>query len=164
MTRLLLLGFIFLMTLSCKDNKGEVVVNDTSGYAITTEKWPEKVDVNAKAQAILNDWLEYNGLENSFDALYTVENREDLSLTIENLIENQKALAESTYPEKFDKPQVKSRQKVFKTYMLKVKGDLIYRTDPQESILQMIGAYNAFRNQFNIIVNNTLDTKLILEE
>jgi hypothetical protein len=28
----------------------------------------------------------------------------------------------------------------------------------------MIKAYNAFRNQFNVVVNNTLDTNLILEE
>jgi len=164
MARLLPLGLVFLVFLSCKDEKSEVVVNDTSGYEIITEKWPEKLVINASAQTILNDWLEYNGLENSFDAIYTVENREDLSLTIENLIEKQNVLAKSTYPEKFDTPQVKSRQKVFKTYTLKVKGDLIYRTDPQESILQMLEAYNAFRNQFNVIVNNTLDTKLILEE
>ncbi|HZJ20127.1 MAG TPA: hypothetical protein VFD35_07215, partial [Pricia sp.] len=64
----------------------------------------------------------------------------------------------------FDKPQVKSRQKVFKTYILKVKGDIFYRIDPQESVVEMIKAYNAFRNQFNVVVNNTLDTDLILEE
>ncbi len=164
MARLLIFGVIFLVSISCKEKKGEVVVNGTSGYVITTEKWPEKLAIKANAQTILNNWPEYNDFENSFDALYTVENREDLSLIIENLIEMQKALAESSYPEKFDNPQVKSRQKVFKTYMLKVKGDLIYRIDPQESVLQMLEAYNALRNQFNVIVNNTLDTKLILEE
>lgn len=164
MARLLSFCIIFLVIISCKEKKDEVVANDTSGYVITTEKWPEKLAIKANAQSILNDWFEYNELENSFDALYTVENREDLSLIIENLIEMQKSLAESTYPEKFDNPQVKSRQKVFKTYMLKVKGDLIYRIDPQESVLQMLEAYNALRNQFNVIANNTLDTKLILEE
>jgi len=141
-----------------------MVANDASDYTISTEKWPNKLAVNAEAKTILNDWGEYNALETSFDALYTVENRDDLSLTIENLIEKQKELAASDYPEKFDSPQVKSRQKVFKTYILKVKGDLIYRTDPQESILQMLAAYNALRNQFNVIVNNRLDTDLILEE
>ena len=164
MARLLTFGIIFLVSISCKEKKDEVVANDTAGYVITTENWPEKLAIKANAQTILIDWIEYNEIEKSFDALYTVENREDLSLTIDNLIERQKALAESTYPEKFDNPQVKSRQKVFKTYMLKVKGDLIYRIDPQESVLQMLEAYNALRNQFNVIANNTLDTKLILEE
>jgi len=164
MARLLTFGIIFLVSISCQEKKDEVVVNDTSGYLITTENWPEKLPIKVNAQTILKDWIEYNELESSFDALYTIENREDLSLTIENLIEMQKALAESTYPEKLDNPQVKSRQKVFKTYMLKVKGDLIYRIDPQESVLQMLEAYNALRNQFNVIASNTLDTKLILEE
>lgn len=164
MVRLFLFGLILVGLASCKENKGEIVANDSSANSISSEKWPKKSAINAKAQTILNDWIEYQAFETSFDALYTVENREDLSLTIDNLIEKQNDLAASIYPEEFNKPQVKSRQKVFKTYMLKVKGDLIYRTDPQESILQMLEAYNAFRNQFNVIVNNTLDTKLILEE
>ena len=42
--------------------------------------------------------------------------------------------------------------------MLKVKGDLYYRKDSRKSVIQMIDAYNALRNRFNIIVNNTLDT------
>lgn len=157
--------FTVLLTvlLSCNEKKKELGSNNVSSFEIANDGWPKKVAINSKAQQALKDWVEYNAFETSFDALYTVANREDLSLVIENLIEKQNEMAASTYPEKFDKPQVKSRQKVFKTYMLKVKGDLIYRIDPNESILQMIGAYNAFRNQFDVIVNNTLDTKLILE-
>lgn len=122
------------------------------------------MEINAKAQDILKEWVEYSAFETSFDALYNVANRDDLSLTIEDLIEKQNILEASEYPATFDKPQVKSRQKVFKTYLLKVKGDIFYRTNPQESVVEMIEAYNAFRNQFNVVVNNTLDTDLILEE
>ena len=113
---------------------------------------------------ILKDWSEFDAVETSFDALYNVENREDLKLVIEDLIEKQKLLEASEYPEIFDKPQIKSRQKVFKTYFLRVKGNLEYRLDPQEPVLEMINAYNAVRNQFNVSLNNTLDTKLILGE
>lgn len=149
---------------SCKDKKPELVSNDTSSYEISTEKWPKKLAVNTKAQDVLKGWTEFNAFEISFDAIYNVANRDDLSLSIEDLIEKQSALEASEYPETFDKPQVKSRQKVFKTYILKVKGDIFYRIDPQESVVEMINAYNAFRNQFNVVVNNTLDTDLILEE
>ena len=86
-----------------------------------------------------------------------------MALTIDDLIEKQKELVASEYPEKFDIPQIKSRQKVFRTYILKIKGDLYYYQNPEESIMQMFEAYNAFRNQFNVVVNNTLDTNLILE-
>lgn len=149
---------------SCQEKKAKMFSSDTSTYELSTEKWPKKSDVNSKAQENLKDWVEYNAFETSFDALYNVANRDDLELTIEDLIEKQNALETSKYPETFDKPQVKSRQKIFKTYMLKVKGDIFYRTDPQASVIEMIEAYNAFRHQFNVVVNNTLDTDLILEE
>ncbi len=137
----------------------------------TLPQWPyrlklgqKKSAVNAKAALILSDWSEYNALDTSFDALYTVENREDLILIVEDLIEKQKLLEASKYPEMFDKPRIKSRLKVFKTFFLKIKGNLEYRLDTEEPVLETINAYNALRNQFNVTVNNTLDTKLILDE
>ena len=155
---------LVLFLVACKEEKKQEAEDGTSSYGVSTEKWPKKLGVNANAQAILNDWPEYMAFETTFDALYKVENKDDLALAIDDLIEKQKDLEASTYPPKFDIPQIKSRQKVFKTYMLKIKGDLYYRLDPEESIMQMFEAYNAFRNQFNVIVNNTLDTDLILEE
>ena len=79
-------------------------------------------------------------------------------------MEKQNALAVSNYPEIFDKPQVKSRQKVFKTYILKVRATLEYRKDPMESTIEMVNAFNGLRNQFNVMVNYNLDTKMILDE
>ncbi|MGB6150842.1 MAG: hypothetical protein WBG48_02520 [Pricia sp.] len=164
MVRIILLAIVCFGFTCCQDKKPELVSNDTSTYEISTEKWPKKSEVNAKAQDVLKDWTEYNAFEVSFDALYNVANRDDLKLTIEDVIEKQNALETSKYPEKFDIPQVKSRQKVFKTYMLKVKGDIFYRKDPRKSVVEMINAYSAFREQFNVVVNNTLNTDLILEE
>lgn len=164
MVKRVFLGVFLLLWLSCKEHKADVGGDDTVSHEIPADNWPKKNNIDAKALKELEDWAAYQTLESSFDALYTVTNREDLSLVIENMIEAQKNLAKSKYPEPFDTPRVKSRQKVFTTYMLKVKGDLYYRIDPRESILQMIAAYNAFRNQFNIIVKNTLDTQLILED
>ena len=152
------------MLLSCNQNKEDNQFEDTSSYAISTEKWPEKSSVNPRTNLVLNNWPEYNALDASFNALYTVENREDLILIIEDLIEKQKLLEASKYPEMFDKPQIKSRLKVFKTFFLKIKGNLEYRLDIEEPVLETIKAYNALRNQFNVVANNTLDTKLILEE
>ncbi len=164
MLRFIFLPLICISFTSCQEKKADLLHSDTSAYDISTEKWPKKLDVNAKALDILKDWAEYTAFETSFDALYNVSNRDDLMLTIEDLIEKQNTLATSEYPEAFDKPQVKSREKVFKTYMLKVKGDIFYRIDPQDSVVEMIKAYNAFRNQFNVVVNHTLDTDLISEE
>lgn len=164
MRKLLYIGTLLLVILSCREKTQETGSEDTSDYELSTEEWPKKFMVNSTSSKILNDWPEFNALEVSYDALYNIANRDDLSLNIENIIEELKLLEDSEYPEPFNKPQIKSRQKVFKTYVLKVKGDLIYRLDPQESVLEMINAFNSLRKQFNVIVNNTLDTKLILDE
>ncbi|MBC6997295.1 hypothetical protein [Cytophaga sp. FL35] len=163
MRRLFFIPLSILIVLACK-NRTEVVENTgEETYELNAEKWPNKQVVNSLAMDVLKDWDEFQSFETSFEALYRVENKDDLGLTIDDLIEKQKELAASTYPEVFDIPQIKSRQKVFLTYLHKIKGDLHYRLNPDESIIQMFEAYNAFRNQFNVTMNNTLDTNLILE-
>jgi hypothetical protein len=163
MRKKLFYGLVFMLLFSCKQDRS-AVTEDTSAFDISTENWPEKSKVNTKANTILKAWSEFVDLDKTFDGLYTVENTEDLSLIVEDLIETQKYMAESDYPESFDKPQIRSRQKVFQTFILKTKGDLEYRVDPQQSVREMIDAYNALRNQFQIITNNTLDIKKLLEE
>ncbi len=155
---------LLLMVVSCKERTKELVEEDTSGYGLSTDNWPKKLGVDPKANAILMEWPEYMAMDLSFDAVYNAANREDLRLTIENIIEEQKLLEDSVYPEEFNKPQIKSRQKVFKTYVLKVKGDLFYHLEPDSSVLEMINAYNTLRGQFNTIVNNTFDADLILDQ
>lgn len=162
MTKLFFFGAFVLLLTSCNQKQAKAMGADTFTFEISAENWPKKTNIDYKAMAILKDWPEYNAMEASFDALYKVENTEDLKLVIEDLIAKQKLLEDSEYPELFDIPQIKSRQKVFKTYFLKVKGDLEYRIGTEASTLEMINAFNALRNQFNIVVSNTLDTELIL--
>ncbi len=162
MDKLLVIGALALFLCSCKDGEPKTAVAETPVVEISTQKWPKKLALNAQATEVVKDWAEFKAMDASFDALYTVKNPEDLILVIEDLIEKQKLLEGSIYPELFNKAQVKGRQKVFKTFFLKVKGNLEYRLDTEEPVLETINAYNAFRNQFNVIVNGTLDTDLIL--
>ncbi|MBG47646.1 MAG: hypothetical protein CML05_05080 [Pseudozobellia sp.] len=163
MKRMFFFAFVAFSLFSCKNENNNEETSSASSYELNVESWPKKLVINQTALDILQDWTAYQAFETAFDALYKVENKEDLALTIDDLIEKQKELVASEYPEKFDIPQIKSRQKVFRTYILKIKGDLYYYQNPEESIMQMFEAYNAFRNQFNVVVNNTLDTNLILE-
>ncbi|MFK7814237.1 MAG: hypothetical protein AB8B59_17195 [Maribacter sp.] len=157
--------WIFLVLLvSCKGEKDQAIATETSSFEIRTEKWPKKTVPNSKTKELIKDWKEFNELQIGFDALYNIGNTEDLSLVLEDLIEKQKALQESDYPETFDKPQIKSRQKVFHTFILKTKGDLIYRVNSEKSVLEMIKAHNTMLTQMNSITGNTLDLKTILEE
>lgn len=154
--------FIFLIGFSaCKDEKLTTNGTDVSGSTIATDTFPSKLALNAKSQDVIKDWSEFKAFDVNFDRIYYAADREDLVLIIDDLVENQKKLEVSNYPEQFDIPQIKGRQKVLKTFILKVKGDLEYRQQPSVAIGEMIAAYNNFRNQFNVEVNNTLPEEFL---
>ncbi len=164
MAKIIFYGFFILMVLSCGNDQKETQTKDVVNGSISSDNWPEKLKPNSKTHEIIANWPEFVSLETGFDALYIVSNSEDLSLVLEDLIEKIKVLSESTYPETFDKSQIKSRQKVFLTYVLKTKGDIVYSIDTTASIVQMVEAYNSLIRQMNIITDDTLDLKSLLEE
>ncbi|TVZ16432.1 hypothetical protein [Maribacter sp. MAR_2009_72] len=164
MPKILAYLVVLVLIASCKDPVSETAEAQGSGWEIVVDSLPAKSPVNSKAQLLLSDWKEYVAVERSFDKLYTTEFREDFVLIMEELIENQKKMEDSVYPASLDIPQIKSRQKVFKTFILKTKGDLEYRQNPKESIIQMIVAFNNLRNQVNVVVNNTLLEELRANE
>ncbi|WP_396635974.1 hypothetical protein [Maribacter sp. R77961] len=158
-----LICFVLLLS-SCKDAATGASELQDSGWSVDVSALPKKTSVNRKALAILKDWKAYNAFEANFDRLYKTEYREDFVLTLEELVESQKLWAKSNYPVPFDIPQIRGRQKVLKTYILKIKGDLEYRQDPETSIKEMIGAFNNLREHFNIVVNSNLPEDLFPNE
>jgi hypothetical protein len=157
--------FVFILLLSaCREGADGQEAVSTSIVEIDVEQLPQRSAVNPKAGEILKDWIAFQEMESSFDALYRVTNNEDLILVVEDMVLKQNELETSEYPEAFDTPQVKSRQKVFKTFLLKLKAAVEYRKDVIPPAQEMIAAYNAFREQFNVTVNNTLDLNEILDE
>ena len=163
MRKAFVLFVALMLVISCKNEQEHAEIGETFDTRFNVEMWPEETMPNAKALEILNKWPEYIAFEASFERIYEIENTEDLSLIIEDLIEELKEISELGYPEDFDKPHIKSRLKALKTYILKTKESLEYRLDVQEPVIEMIDAFNALQNQFNVIVNNTFDAELILE-
>ncbi|MFS4466523.1 hypothetical protein [Maribacter sp. 2210JD10-5] len=150
--------------IGCKDKtSAEAKLQDT-GEVMELSKLPKLVSVNSEARAILSDWPEYKAFELSFKGIYDAEFREDLVLVIEDLVEKQKTWEASDYPAKFDVPQVKGRQKVLKTFILKTKGNLEYRQDPRASLKEAITAFNALLEQFNITLNYVLPEELLSDK
>lgn len=160
MLRILFVLFIVLSITSCKDTVVIASNSQKAVWQVSLDSLPKKSAVLPKAQTILNTWKEYAALETSLTKINKTESREDLILLIEELIEAQKKMETSVYPKKFDIPHIKGRQKVVKTFLLKVKGDLEYRQNPQQSLLEMLDAFNELRNQFNVTVNSTLPEEL----
>lgn len=164
MQKLLYVIVIFTSLLGCKKNDGLPEETESEALFFNYQKMPKKFVMNPEATAILEEWIEFKALTSSFDVLYKAKNNEDLILAIDDLIEKEKLLSKASYPEPFDKFQIKSRQRVLKTYILKVKSSILNHTDTTESTIEMIEAYNAMRKQFNVVVNSQLDEKIILNE
>lgn len=159
-----ILLLVFLMVLGCKKKEGGLAeVVDESG-SLTFQNMPKVVPVNENVQRILADWKEFQELHGSFQVLFKAANNEDLALAVADMVEKEKALAVGPYPTMFDTSQIKSRQRVFKTFLLKIQASVADRTDVYGPIKEMLLAYNAMRRQFNVIENNKLDLKSILEE
>lgn len=149
---------------ACRGGGDNQVVSNNTVVEIDVQQLPKRSAINPSAVEILKDWTAFQELETSFDALYRVANNEDLILVVEEMILKQNELETSDYPETFDTPQIKSRQKVFKTFLLKLKAAVEYRKDVIPPAKEMLAAYNAFREQFNVTVSNTLDLNEILDE
>ena len=164
MPKIYYLFVILIVFCSCKDDKLTIDETDQTEESIATNTFPRKLALNAKSKEVVKDWLSFKAFDLNFDRIYNATYREDLVLIVEDLVENQKKMETSVYPTKFNIPQIKGRQKVLKTFILKAKGDLEYRQDPKVSIEEMIAAYNNFRNQFNVEVNNTLSEDFLLDE
>ncbi|MBT8179739.1 MAG: hypothetical protein HKP60_11530 [Eudoraea sp.] len=159
-----LLLLVSALLIGCRGERDSQESSGTSVIEIDGTQLPQRSTLNSRAKEMLKDWPAFQELEKSFEALYRVENNEDLILVVEEMIKRQNDLEDSEYPEAFDIPHVKSRQKVFKTYLLKLKAASEYRTEVVSPAIEMLEAYNAFLEQFNIVVNDTLDLNLILDE
>ena len=125
---------------------------------------PKLSTPNAKATELLEPWAEYKELVAALDALYTATNKEDVKIIIDNIIDKQSVLEKSVYPETFDIPQIKSRQKIVKTFVLKVKGALAYNQDLMAPSKELIDAFNSLVNQFSVQTTIYIDHSLILED
>jgi hypothetical protein len=164
MGKIFFFGAIVLSLISCKEGNKGTDNEQANEVVFNLNNLPNKTGINPEAKVVLKDWVEFNAFETSFDALYKVQDKEALTLVVEDLIEKQKLLEASAFPEEFNVPQIKSRLKVIKTAILKAKFSLEYGVDTAEPTTALAKAYNAFRNQFTVIVNSRLDTTLIFNE
>jgi hypothetical protein len=160
---LVLLCFVILIS-GCKNERPEEVEEEAAPEAFSFQNYPALIELEPDVLSVVDSWPEFMAMENSVSVLKRATNTEDLKLAIEDLIAQEKTLAEGDYPQAFDKLQIKSRQQVFRTFLYKIQGNLLDNRDFDEAMKQMIEAYNAYKNQFNVISGNTLDAKLILDE
>ncbi len=164
MRKLSCIVFVFITLVGCKKKEANDLGSEFEELVFNYQKIPKRAAINPKATAITDDWPAFRALSGSFDVLYKATNNEDLILAIDDLIDKENLLAKSEYPEEFNELQVKGRQRVLKTYLLKVKASILNNAETTQPTIEMIQAYNALRTQLNVIVNSQLDKTLILNE
>ncbi|MAU15006.1 MAG: hypothetical protein CMH46_05640 [Muricauda sp.] len=161
-----LLGILILFSIlgACKKVEKTTAKVEKQELEFNYRKMPDKIEINSDAAAIIDEWNQFKDLNASIDVLYKATNNEDLALAIDDLIEKEKKMADGKYPELFDTFQVKSRQRVLRTFLYKAKANIMENQPTTESIVDVLEAYNNIRRQLNVIVNSQLDKKLILDE
>ncbi len=161
-----LLGILILFSVlgACKKTEKAIAEVENHELEFNYRKMPEKVSINPDATAIVEKWQQFKDLNASIDVLYKATNNEDLSLAIDDLIEKEKKMADGEYPKLFDTFQVKSRQRVLRTFLYQTKASILENQPTTEPTVKVLDAYNAMRKQLNVIMNSQLDKKLILDE
>lgn len=158
----LMLGLLLLM--ACRQGEAPPAAEAPPEAGKDSLQLPQPRALSAQAQAAAEGWAAFNTLQQRVEAVYRTQSKEDMELLLEDLVAACKELETSEFPEPFDKPSVRSREKVFRTFLQKTQADLHYRVDLQESLVQALEAYNALREQLNRVAVGDLDPSIFTHE
>ncbi len=110
---------------------------------------PQPVNLRPRVTTMLDGWTEYKDWATRMDELLKTEDGGEVLLLAEELLELSQALETSEFPSDADKPSIRSRIRVVRTFLLKLKEDFHYQLNYRDSQLLTAEAYNALREQFN---------------
>ncbi|TNF74008.1 MAG: hypothetical protein EP302_03310 [Bacteroidetes bacterium] len=164
MSKISVFLIVFLVFSGCNSRVEETSETSESVTGTDVQEFPEVARIDAGAREILDAWAEYRSLEDRMAVLREAENEEEMKLLLEELNQICTQLEESTFPVTFEQPSVQSRLKVIRTYLGKLEAALYYRLDHDEPLRELMESYNALREQFNVIVRNTLSPDLFEDE
>ena len=162
----ILSGLILWMLLltACRQGDAPPVADALPEAAKDSLRLPPTIALSPEARAVAEGWATFNTLQQRMESVYRTRGAEDMELLLEDLVAACAELEASEYPEPFNKPSVRSREKVFRTFLQKTQADLHYRVDLQESLVQALEAYNALREQLNRVAVGDLDPSIFAHE
>ena len=162
----ILSGFILglLLLMACRQGDATPVAEALPEARKDSLPLPPTIALSPAAQGLAEGWASFNTLQQRMESVYRTQSREDMELLLEDLVEACEEIEVSAYPEPFNKLSVRSREKVFRTFLQKTQADLHYRVDLQESLVQALEAYNALRAQLNRVAEGDLDPSIFAHE
>lgn len=156
MSKFLFSLWIIILAAACNSAVQDQQGDSESPEDISQTDMPKLVEIRPEARELLDGWPEYMSLENRIQAVQEARDTEELQLLVEELRQICQQLEDNDFPEVFDTPSVRSRLKVLRTYLGKLDAALFYRTDYIEPRTELMGSYNALRQQYNVLVSSTL--------
>lgn len=124
---------------------------------------PELMRLQAGYEAEIAQWEMFGNLEIEVKKFQKAGAGEGV-LIVEDLLNLEKQLSASEFPEKFDIPAVKSRLLVLKTYLLQTKSLLSAQQVnevPDHQKINIIEAFNAIKNQLAQTLTDDMTEQLL---
>ena len=153
-----------LLLAGCQSPGEKAAESEGAVSPVELQDMPAAVPIDPRAREVLDGWPQYQSLERRMPQLAEAQNEEELKLLLEELDQICEQLEENPIPEPFERPSIRSRIKVVRTYLEKLEATLYYRLEYGEALRELLAAYHALGSQFNVIVRNTLTPELFEDE
>lgn len=158
----MMLGILLLT--ACRQEAPEAANQSLPTAGQDSVPLPPTLALSVQVRTGIEGWAALANLQQRMEAVYRTQEKEELELLLEELVVACRELETSEFPPPFDRPSVKSRLKVYRTFLQKTQADLHYRISPRQSLAQAIEAYNAFRAQLNRVASDNLDPTIFDHE
>ena len=146
-----------LLVISCnqkqeKEGVEQAVINVLDYSDVTTF-----TPFSTKVDSLLQEWPSFTAFNGRIQAISSVVSIPDLKLLVDELIEKEQQISQEAYPEVFNLPEIKSRQRLIRTYLLKTQSAIVLAQDPRSATDELLLAFNALRAQMNLISSPKID-------
>lgn len=153
-----------ILLLSCQEKEKDPVVQEQlAEQHFKNEDPPEIMQLKPEYEAEAKQWEALYNLENGIQKFQRTTEIE-YALGVEELLELEKTLSTSGYPEKFDVPSIKSRVLVLKTHLLQTQSIVNKEVVNDTLIVQhikIITAFNAIKKQVAETLTNDITEELL---
>jgi hypothetical protein len=152
--RFFILILSIILVVSCRQAAVEAkadaeVTGLVSQEAAEFPTLPKLISLHKFTEAKAVGWGPFQGMHQQMVTLQDVFTSEALALKLEEIETACRDFEAAPFPVVFDKPAVRSRAKVVRTFVQKTRADLYYREDYAPDLIQVVRTYNALLRQLN---------------
>jgi hypothetical protein len=140
--------FLGLVLFSCNPNKKEVPVLIETSKVINLDALPEISILNSRE--LYSTWPTLQLFSQTYEALFKVNNSEDLLLAVENALKSIENLENQQKPEEIGSPGYLSRLDLLKTELFRLKERLSEGQFDSTILEDTVNAYTGLMNYISL--------------